>query len=474
MLCIFIIFFLSIILADDSKIFEEMIKDLQSSDYFVRMTAIENLGIFKDRRAIKPLEEAFFKGNWEEKHEVINALRLIHHPDAIKSFIKMLQDPGFGYEAAAALSFIEPNWRQRPEAKKAFDSYVLMLQEKGYKKRAAIIMVALIDPDKALKPVLNLFIKRDLEFLNEICASLGLIKSKESLQSLIDYFFDWHYPYIKSNVSDALDKIDPDWRKLKYVKDKIPILLKELEKQTDKIKKIIALSYCELLKNSETIPFLIKMANEGDYELRCKAIYVLAAFKEKRTQSIILRALNDKDKLVKQTAIQAIGNMGLQKYCPLIIDRIKDKDKFATGVIIDSICKLRCESALESLIKIAGSNEDSYIKQKALSAIVMIGNNTAVPKLMDLIKQRNYDSYYSDRLIDTLMHFQDNRIADSLIPILIESRFSPRAKEIELLGRLKDPRALELLQKALLSKDLRVRAYAEWAIWNIQNQNNEQ
>ncbi|OGF59342.1 MAG: hypothetical protein A2Y62_13745 [Candidatus Fischerbacteria bacterium RBG_13_37_8] len=474
---ILIVLFLCTLLDSKDKNLEELLLDLQSSHYPTRISAIYNLGILKDHRAIKPLEYLFFTNKnstaYSERYDIVDALRSIGYTDAIESLIRMLKTNYCTDAIIAALNSLDPDWKMRQDAQKLFDNFIISITEHDEHALNAIKILPLISPEKALKPFLKTLTERGLND-NEIrpfLDGLGIIKSKETLIPLIEFFFDPNYTSFRFGTATTLDKINPDWRDMKLVKDKIPELLEESENPMSDSNKSRMIYSFEILRDNRAIPYLLRMIKENDL-VKSDALNALAFFNDKDAKDAVLEALNDKEISLRNQLLGTIGISGLEYYCRPLIDIIRNKDDEARWAAIESIGKLKCSSALPALIEIIetavnkNSIEDSYIKDEALLTIISISDCAIVPTLLKWLKQKKY---YQDYLIYTLAQFNDKRIAESLIPLLEDATISLNANAIEILRKSDDPRALKLLQKALIDTDWETRAHAEWAIWNIQH-----
>lgn len=216
---IFIVLCFCTLLESNDKKFDELLIDLQSSDYSTRISAIYNLGILKDHRAIKPLEKSLFsnKDAYTKECEIVDALRMIGHPDAIESLLKILQANYCTDSVLTALNSLDPNWKLRQDTQKLFDNCIISITEHDEHALHAIKILPLINPEKALKPLLNLLTERALNDneIRPLLKSLEIIRSKETLNPLIEFFFDPNYARFRSVTATVLNKIEPEWRNLK-------------------------------------------------------------------------------------------------------------------------------------------------------------------------------------------------------------------------------------------------------------------
>ena len=473
--------------------FDNLIQDLKNSDCNIKRSAIENLGILKNPRAIKHIEEAYYAKGCSVKYDAINALRIIHHPDAIESLLKFLQDDENREGIVAILDSIDTNWRQRPEASEAFEYYLQQIQDeiqkenesksdycakrrmpdvvckkipgKDYNKPGTMLALMAINPEKSIKPIMKLLTNQNYNMCIYIWHISAQIKSKEIVEPLIDVFFDPDGS-CKYDISIVLDRIEPGWWNLKITKEKIPALLEAIEKQTDQSSKKMLIYTLAWAKDARAVPYLIKLLDDNNFGIRSWVISTLSAIQDTQARNIVRRGLYDGNESVEIDAAKAIGKMGSPEDCSLLMDALHNKDKVdhtyagSKAAIIDSIGQLKCSSARDALFGIVENNiEEEFIKKKALAALLIIRDESIMQRLIEMLKKGRGD------LLSAMLNLPEMRNANLLLPLIKDSIIPVDKNTIEILGILRDPRALDILYKAESSKDFQIRLYTEWAIW---------
>jgi len=546
-----------IVYANENKSIDELINDLKSENCSIRDFAIEHLGILKDSKAIKPLEETYFSDKCHDnEYEIIYALRLINHPDAIDSLIRMSADSLYSSEVLALLNNIDPNWRQRPETKRAFEKYLDKLNDKKGNPFLTVKIMINIDPKQALKPLLTALQtsnKDEEEDIREAaCKGLGVLKAKQALELLVEYFFDSKDSYELDPIYEALQQIDPNWQNLNIVKKKIPGLIQELEhaiKNNDNQQIMFILYKISPLYSKDTttilekaIPSLIKILHGNNEGLKRESLFHLSSSNKKEARLAIVNALMDGSASIREDAVRIIGHMGIKESCSPLISLLNDDFDYIKRAALDSISRLQCTSAREHVMKIAkdtkteeftrssaisslASIQDSTagvqqscilltqvvkdhnykVKEAALDSIgklkcasaadslieilrndsieqslickvlddlIAIGDSSVVPKLIDVLKSSNDSAIQAEIIltVDALIPFANIDNPEIFAAILTNPEIMKQDKLIDLLVRTKDKQVIPLLQKAAGSSNIRTKAYAEWAIWNLQNQ----
>ncbi len=179
------------------------------------------------------------------------------------------------------------------------------------KKLNAISEVGKCKDKKAVSALIYI-IKNDKSVAcrQDACEALGRIGDSGAVPALISVLTSKEAPQVKIGASLALEEIGSQ-----EARDGLRYALKEEEHKGVKMMIMKSLS---VLKDTESINIIRRLAKDKDKDIRSTAVYSLGKLGDKET---VLEAMNDEDEKVRERAVDALGRMGEKEELKKIRDR---------------------------------------------------------------------------------------------------------------------------------------------------------
>jgi len=210
------------------------------------------------------------------------------------------------------------------------------------------------------------------------------------------------------------------------------------------------------LKERENVKGLIKALNYGsDYRIRRDAAKALGAIGDIHAAEPLITALNDDHSSVKWAVAMALGQIGEARAVEPLIDILNNKNYQVRKAAAMALGQIGDARAVEPLISALGErklwDKDHVGAEKAfIKALVQI-NTPAVDFLIAALDDENWHVRY--HAAEVLGKIGDPRAVELLICAL-NNKLGSAAKA---LGQIGDARALKPLIAALEDKDFSVR-----------------
>jgi len=186
---------------------DEVISDLESSDWETRLSAVENLGKIRDKRSIDLLmnvADASYEA-WQVRVRAIRLLGEIGNPRAIDALAKIFNDPFVNFACPAIkwhTAIALGNFKRSP---KITDTLINGLEDDHLMIREVSIQsLGKIGDPKAVPFLISSL--RDKHFAIKVSAikSLGEIGDRQAIPSLMDVADNNNDPYIKNEALSVL------------------------------------------------------------------------------------------------------------------------------------------------------------------------------------------------------------------------------------------------------------------------------
>ncbi|WP_020468220.1 HEAT repeat domain-containing protein [Zavarzinella formosa] len=325
-------------------------KMLGDKDRTVAIAAAEALAQIdpKQEAAVPVLIEAVKSADIEKRHAAINAIGQFGKAarPALPVLIEALKEPAIRGTAAYALA------RLGPDAAEAVDPLIRMLTTR--EGPAAANALAAIGP-------------------KAVSAVPALIK-------LLDRESTIHW------AAPALGKLGD-------AKIVVPIILKKLDSDDQRLAALHALSSMPGLNPEIVLPELLKRTNDTDPECRTAVIHALGTMKSPKTVPALLKALDDPETEVRLAAVGVIGQAGQDAApaVPVLINFLKGKDDFLRHAAANALGRLgaTAEPAIPVLME---ALDDKSIRNSAAYALGNIGPKAgaASPRLIAMLDEQEF------------------------------------------------------------------------------------
>jgi len=454
---------------------KELLEKLKENDYWECGEIVEWCGLLKVKKAVPLLVQLLENKGAVERHwgsgiDIITALGKIGDPGAIDILLRCLPNG----HAISALEKIDPNWRYRQEARNYFaqqlDEFYKNLNGGDVGETFENLLAINSDEQRVKNLCLEILPKKKLDFYIIEMAIDRLVKAGAigAVGPLLDRLENFADDDEIDACVKALDSLLPAWREsrlgkaieekiigeFKKIKAKIPRPIDVEDTSTprkyrDKIKALIRYPsgvslLLEVLRDEQEFVFfrreaawaLGNIARPGDNHIIC-ALIALLQHENPELSSTALEGLNRIGRRYKGTAPAEPG-------APEIVHRL--------------------------VILMENPDIEAFRDDDLIDGLLIWGDEQVAPILLNRLKNKPDEYPYRTfpilaRLVE-LNHPETFAAAVRLYNAAGEDR-NGKELYLKILGELKDPKALPLLQKALTDKDRSVRAYAEWAIYHI-------
>jgi HEAT repeat protein len=161
-------------------------------------------------------------------------------------------------------------------------------------------------------------------------------------------------------------------------------------------------------------------------------------------------ALSDRRTVIRSKALEILGVLKVPQTLPVVLDRLKDTDPVVRLNALKTLGLYEQGETVASVV--AALNDESIdVRREAVRLLGKFRDSRAVPSLIRLLKN---DAFIQISVRDSLLKIGEPSV-EPLITLLAEENVNPLAREeaVEVLGELKDPRAIPPLLHSLESTD---------------------
>lgn len=206
------------------------------------------------------------------------------------------------------------------------------------------------------------------------------------------------------------------------------------------------------------------LAAESDSGKRQDAFKKMSEFEPQTEGQIdfILNAIKSDDRKVSLAGQRALGNVKDKKLVPKVIAALEDKDRQVKVGAIRAAGKLKDKRAVPFLLR--HLDEDEFVASNASFALANIGDEDAIPALLERIGKRN------GSFATALAMFGASALDAIVENVLDENKHvnkKQRLKKIQAIGFIKDRKAIPLLKKMLKNEDEKIRVASAMALSNL-------
>ncbi len=153
---------------------------------------------------------------------------------------------------------------------------------------------------------------------------------------------------------------------------------------------------------------------DKNYEVRIKAIEILAKATFYHSLPIFLRCIDDDHRDVRYVSVQSIGKRKFRQTSIQLSNRLcVESETDIKKMIIDTLVDFKDGGGYKGLGKILKSDENPMLRVHAAYAIGEIGQPQGLPLLIDASK--DVDVRVRAEALSALSHYKENRSADVLL-----------------------------------------------------------
>jgi HEAT repeat protein len=208
------------------------------------------------------------------------------------------------------------------------------------------------------------------------------------------------------------------------------------------------------IKDPRAVVALIATLRHPDAHVRECSAQVLGEIKDPRAVDALTATLRDPDAQVRERAVQALGEIKDLRVVDALIAALRDSDSQAQSYAAQALGRIKDLRAVDPLmVLLQTTNWDSSANRDARDALDVLGMHP----LLEAISQVTgcYGPVFGG--LDTLRKSRITVVIEPFIAELNDSKGDEARKcAARVLGKMKDPRAVDALIAALEDKGLRV------------------
>ncbi|MCV6638462.1 HEAT repeat domain-containing protein [Candidatus Albibeggiatoa sp. nov. NOAA] len=302
--------------------------------------------------------------------------------------------------------------------------------------------------DKAVHDMVSCAIyEHNLDRSKQFVDILKFFNTREGIDLLIKYLTAANSNrVVSSKIRDSLGTIP-------Y----IPLFLnKELLHHPNLSIRLLAIDYFAALGGRVSEKFLIDLLADENMMIRRKAIKKLSALKVQIAEAYLLEALENE--LLKSTVIEAIGNLNYQAFTSRLYSFLSSSDYSLKQKAIWALVKLGDKSITPYLISLLENKENNFdwqLKNKATEKIKILGNKDILPIIIPLLD--NVDPDERCNMLSIVRHFGSEKILPDIIPLLHDSNEWGLSCVVDTIKTLGNKQTVSLITPFLSSVNKAVR-----------------
>ncbi|MHB9107938.1 MAG: HEAT repeat domain-containing protein [Armatimonadota bacterium] len=189
--------------------------------------------------------------------------------------------------------------------------------------------------------------------------------------------------------------------------------------------------------------------------VRARAAQTLGEIPDPRTLPALLETLQDPDVKVQRAAVMALGTLGDARGYEALIARLDEKDQEIREAIIEALSDSRDPRLIPLYMKMAQS-KDEWDRSLAVSALGEMDDPRVVPVMLRALRDRSDEVRYTATFSSGWS--TDPRAADGLVGMLGDRDENVRRNAGDLLREMETAVVAPALVKALRSRNLLIRA----------------
>ncbi|MFC1852147.1 HEAT repeat domain-containing protein [candidate division CSSED10-310 bacterium] len=327
-----------------------LIKQLNSDSSEEKISAAEELGILKSKKAIKPLFYAMSDSNKNVGKAAKSALVNIGEP-AVETLIGALVDSNSRKNAIIVLCEIND-----PRAITPLIS--LIKQEKDNSMRNYILNLSVGLGPGIIDPLASLFREIDDESVQrKIISVLGELNHPKAIKPLMEIYAD------HENLQIAIAKT------MKNIKhpECIDALMIMIQNDQEYVRRYASYSIVEF--GDDALEKLHKAFRNEENQYRLWIVTAIGKIADPSSIDILNTAFNDEDRNIRLRAFEALNELttGPDRF-KLFKQAINDNHSFITSAAFDFLKEDASDMAHDLLLEAMTTHKNKYIRRRAESA----------------------------------------------------------------------------------------------------------
>ena len=492
---------------DNAELIDHLLYSLQDPDTEVKKNAVIALGWLRQKRAVNKLVELLRDYDLEEyvvgslvsigddalpelikgleNHEpktrilIIRCLGWLDNMRGIKACLPFLQDENNLVRNQAVMAMAGGLGSEEVE-----DSLLSLLSDPEPEIRGTLIEVMGKSRSKRLikKLLPDLSSENNSRKVTAI-QILGRLKARKAFQSLQDLLQD-ESDEVRAEVYRALNAINPN-------KMSTEILMAGLSDKSPTVRKAVAGCFSGLARENVEAS-LINLLKDPDPGVRLAALETLGKIGSTSCVKHLLEAFAGGDRRLKLTIIRAMGNIRDKTCTKFLSDLLKEADPDLKRTALESLSQIRDKRSVPNLI-VALDDSDWSVRSAAITALGKIGDRRCISHLLEKLEDREdiikkgaitaLGELGAEEAVNSILPFIHNENLELEVIGTVEKlgipdldfffNFLKRANTrlkcllVDMLGRLKDPHAVDYLVRIFEDEFFTVRCRVAKALGEL-------
>jgi len=230
--------------------------------------------------------------------------------------------------------------------------------------------------------------------------------------------------------------------------DAVPSLMEALQTQD---LNLLAIYQQILARIPAASPELTKALKSAHPIIRGRVAEVFGISKDKNAIPVLVEALHGEFFTVRAKAAIALANIGDGRVLPELLPLLKDREDEARIAACIAIGRFRDPSSFDELANVALDDTKIEVRQAAVKALGDSKNPAAIPFLMEALRDSFwwFEREQAVRVLLTAIEGMGEGVVEPLIEALGDREGTVRKYAAIILGKLRDPRAIEELGMAV-------------------------
>ncbi|MGD0883310.1 MAG: HEAT repeat domain-containing protein [Thermodesulfovibrionales bacterium] len=442
----------------EPAVVDELIGILTSGDIWTAFPAADALGRIGDRRAIPALVEALSVRALREP--VLKSLGRLSDVETLKNVVPLLSDKSKAIQELTVKA-IEMFYHNGVSAEIIADSLYrfcgpdsinILIAHAWSKKRdvrtAAIFLLGLMQDERALSPLLDLFSEEDLG--EEVKRALIFI-GRNKPEYLVPLFQtdNQHQKRFITEVASAVAS------PLYY-----PVFEKNLSDGDGHVRALSAEGLANIGDERAVEP-LKKMLSDPYEDVQEVAVKALSKLKKYLRVPEFIDYLKDRNPSLRKNAALILGRIVAKDAVPALSFALKDDHLSVRSAVVRALSSIKGVESVKHLM-FALTDENPDIRASAALSLGTLGGEGVYDSLSILI-QDSHDAVRA-AAARALGMVGDERALKHLIDLLLDQNGFVVTTAMEAIGRLGGEVAREALVGMLLSRDAEIRRTAIQAL----------
>jgi HEAT repeat protein len=194
-------------------------------------------------------------------------------------------------------------------------------------------------------------------------------------------------------------------------------------------------------------PALTKLLATAHPIIRARVVDIFSINKDKAASPALIEALKGEYYTVRSRAALALGKIGDRGVIPLLFKALKDPEEEVRIAACLALGMFRDPSTFDEITEVLLDDVQIKVRQAAAKALGDTQHPAAIPFLMEALHD-SYWWYEKEQEVTVLLNAIEKMgapVVDALIEALGDQERNVRKFAVILLGRLRDPRAMDEL-----------------------------